>query len=143
MGRFLKKCYINYFSNYIFFMWAWALNIVQHTVLLKFSWVEQNCQRKPRSGMVQGWSQVSQTSFSQILSAPSPHKIFKKLCFSASVNFKAFLLDISRSNLIYVFLSFLQNLLTYPKLILDLKSVHPERRYWHFSETKYAETPFP
>jgi hypothetical protein len=37
--------------------------------------------------MVQGWSQ---TSFSQILSAPTPNKIFESLCFSASVNFKAF-----------------------------------------------------
>jgi hypothetical protein len=40
--------------------------------------------------MVQGWFQVSQTSFSQILSASSPHKVFESLCFSASVNFKAF-----------------------------------------------------
>ncbi len=53
----------------------------RRTVLLKPSWVEQNCQRKPRSGMAQGWSQVSQTSFSQILSAPSPNKIFNSLCF--------------------------------------------------------------
>jgi hypothetical protein len=37
-----------------------------------------------------GWFQVSQTSFSKILSAPTPHKVFESLCFSASVNFKAF-----------------------------------------------------
>jgi hypothetical protein len=55
--------------------------IFQHTVLLKPSWVEENCQRKLRSGMVQGWSQVSQTSFSQILSAPTLNKIFESLCF--------------------------------------------------------------
>ncbi len=58
-----------------------SISSIEHTVLLKPSWVEQNCQRKPRSGMVQGWSQVSQTSFSQILSAPSLNKIFKSLCF--------------------------------------------------------------
>jgi hypothetical protein len=40
--------------------------------------------------MDEGLSQVSQTSFSQILSAPTLNKIFKSLCFSASVNFKAF-----------------------------------------------------
>jgi hypothetical protein len=26
---------------------------------------------------------------------------------------------------------------------LNLKSVHPERRYWPFSGARYAETPFP
>ncbi len=45
---------------------------------------------------------VFQTSFTQILSAPTPHKVFESLCFSASVNFKAFLMNISWSNLIYV-----------------------------------------
>ncbi len=31
--------------------------------------------------MVQGWSQVSQTIFNEILSAPTPHKFFESLCF--------------------------------------------------------------
>jgi hypothetical protein len=60
------------------------------TVLLKPSWVEQNCQRKLRSGMVQGWSQVSQTSFSQILSAPSLNKIFKSLSFFSVCQLQGF-----------------------------------------------------
>ncbi len=63
------------------------------TVLLKPSWVEKNCQRKPRSGgsgMVQGWSQVYQTSFSQILSAPSPNKIFKSLCLFSVCQLQGF-----------------------------------------------------
>jgi hypothetical protein len=46
---------------------------------------------------------VSQTSFSEILSAPTPSEFFSKVCdFSASVNFKAFLMNISWSSLIYV-----------------------------------------
>ncbi len=61
-----------------------------YTVLLKRSQVEQNCQQKIRPGMDEGWSQVSQTSFSQIRSASSPHKVFESLFFSASVSFKAF-----------------------------------------------------
>jgi hypothetical protein len=40
--------------------------------------------------MDEGWSQVSQTSFSQIRSASSPQRVFESLFFSASVNFKAF-----------------------------------------------------
>ncbi len=60
------------------------------TVLLKPSWVEQNCQRKLRSGMVQEWSQVSQTSFSQILSAPSLNKIFKSVSFFSVCQLQGF-----------------------------------------------------
>ncbi len=45
---------------------------------------------------------VFQTSFTQILSAPTPSEIFSKVCvFSASVNFKAFFIHISWSSLIY------------------------------------------
>jgi hypothetical protein len=40
--------------------------------------------------MDEGWSLVSQTSFIEIRSASSPHKVFESLCFSASVNFKNF-----------------------------------------------------
>jgi hypothetical protein len=49
------------------FWFRWKLF---NTVLSKPSWVGQNCQRKPRSRMAQGWSQVSQRSFSQILLLP-------------------------------------------------------------------------
>ncbi len=44
----------------------------------------------------------------------------------------------------FVVKSFLQNLLTVPKLLLNLKSVRPERRYWQqvFSGTRYKETQF-
>jgi hypothetical protein len=32
--------------------------------------------------------------------------------------------------------------MTFLKLFLNLKSVNPEQRYWHFSGTRYTETPF-
>jgi hypothetical protein len=43
--------------------------------------------------MDEGWSQVSQTSFIEIRSDFSPHKVFESLFFSASVNFKDFFDD--------------------------------------------------
>jgi hypothetical protein len=53
----------------------------------------------------EGWFQVSQTSFSEILSAPTHSQNFWKFVFSASVNFKAILIKISWSNLIHIFQS--------------------------------------
>ncbi len=38
---------------------------------------------------------------------------------------------------------FLYNLLTFSKLVLIPISVNLVRRYWHFTGTRYAETPFP
>jgi hypothetical protein len=38
----------------------------------------------------EGWSQVSQTTFSQILSASSPHKIFENLCFFSVCQLQGF-----------------------------------------------------
>ncbi len=93
---------------------------------------------KTETGMDEGWSQDSQTMVFEIRLDSSPHKIFESLLFSTSVIFKAFLMNISQSNLIHVFQSSWQNLLTLPKLVLDLKSVNSERRYWHFSETRYT-----
>jgi hypothetical protein len=61
-----------------------------NTVLLKRSWVEQNCQPKSRPGMDEGWSQVSQTTFIEIWSDASQNKVLECLCFSTSVDFKAF-----------------------------------------------------
>ncbi len=40
--------------------------------------------------MIQGWSQVSQTSSSQIPSAPTPHKIFESLCFFSVCQLQGF-----------------------------------------------------
>jgi hypothetical protein len=45
---------------------------------------------KTKTGDGEGWSQVPQTSFIEIRSASSPHKVFESLFFSASVNFYAF-----------------------------------------------------
>jgi hypothetical protein len=66
------------------------IRTVPNTVLLKRSWVEQNCQPKPRPGMDEGWSQVSETTFIEIWSDASLNKVLECLCFSTSVDFKAF-----------------------------------------------------
>ncbi len=116
---------------------------IPNTVLLKRSQVDQNCQQKPRPGMDEGWSQVSQTTFIEIRSDASLNKVVKSLFFQRRLTSRLVLMNISWSNVVYVFKSSQQNLMTFLKLVLDLKSVHPSLIlyvYWHFLETRYAET---
>ncbi len=73
--NFQPKLIISYSNcQRIFYFLQRCLGHQTVTVLLKRSQVEQNCQQKPRPGMDEGWSQVSQTSFIEIRSASSPRQ---------------------------------------------------------------------
>jgi hypothetical protein len=88
-----KRRWSFYWGNFIMELFIGAhwffKEIFKYTVLLKPSLVEQKCRRKRGSEMNEGWFQLFQTSFIEVVLASSSHKIFE-FFFSTSVNFKDF-----------------------------------------------------
>ncbi len=113
----------------------------------RFSWSHRGSNKIVKENQDRGWFRdgprcLKQVSVKSCLLLPLTK--FSKICvFSASDNFKAFFdRYLAVKSYLHV-LKFFVGFINVSILVLNLKSVHPERKYFHFSGTRYAETPFP